>query len=502
MHITCPIYERAHGRGGDPAVIWDGGMWTYSGLDNMVTAGMRALERKGVTLGARVALLGPPRPGYTAVLAALWRLGAVTLPLNERFPGETVNEILKELDIRFLVTSIPAPAYEKYSRVIDWNELLEAPKLPEGKLETPRLNLEREATVILTSGSTAAGKAVVHTYGNHYYSALGSNENIPLEPGNRWLLSLPLCHVGGLGILFRCFLAGAAAVLPGAGAALEETLVNRKITHLSLVPTQLARLVAGARAGTYDFSKLKALLLGGGSFPRELIGEARDLGLPVYTTYGLSETASQVTTMPPGAPQEKRFTSGKILKHRRLKIGGDGAQEICVKGKTLFKGYITGTKISRPLDAEGWFHTGDLGRLDEAGYLEVLGRKDNMFISGGENIVPEEIENCLSTCPGVEQAVVLPVPHREYGSRPAAFLRLTADFEEKKMLELLRAKLPGFKIPDVFYDWPEDEAPGLKVKRRDFRERLKHPGNLKVLARYRGEPEPPSPPGEGEPSSR
>ncbi|MDX1531445.1 MAG: o-succinylbenzoate--CoA ligase, partial [Rhodothermales bacterium] len=310
------------------------------------------------------------------------------------------------------------------------------------------------ATLVFTSGSTSAPKAALHTAGNHVFSARGSNANLPLGPGDRWLLSLPLYHVGGLAIGFRCFEAGAAVVLPLPGRSVGETITAYAVTHGSLVPTQLRRLLDEDRA----LPSLRGLLLGGAAAPAGLVEAAHARGLPVHTTYGSTEMASQVTTTPPGADLAALRTSGRLRPHRELRIAADG--EILVRGATLFAGYVEGEGVRRPLDGAGWFHTGDLGRLDGEGFLHVLGRKDNLFVSGGENVQPEEVERALTGIDGVAQAVVVPVADAEWGARPVAFVRPAkgAALEPARLRAALAEHLPRFKIPDAFYPWPEDDG--------------------------------------------
>jgi O-succinylbenzoic acid--CoA ligase len=319
---------------------------------------------------------------------------------------------------------------------------------------------------VFTSGSAGAPKAALHTFGNHFFSAEGSNANIALAPGDRWLHSLPPYHVGGLSILFRCLLAGATVVLPEADVPLGEGIAQSSATHVSLVSTQLLRLL---REEGFEGDGLKAILLGGDPMPASLVDEAAARGLPVYTSYGLTEMASQVTTTPPGASREELRTSGRPLAYREVKISGG---EILVRGETLFAGYIEGDAIDWPLDADGWFHTGDLGDLDANGYLCVRGRKDNLFVSGGENIQPEEIEEALSILEGVEETVVVPVPDPEFGARPVAFVRTADDtVEPGALVRPLEEVLPGFKIPVAFHAWPDEAGPGgMKVDRAFFRE--------------------------------
>jgi len=191
--------------------------------------------------------------------------------------------------------------------------------------------------------------------------------------------------------------------------------------------------------------------------------------------------ASQVATGSPADPRGLR-----ILPNRDAMIADDGT--ICVRGDTLFLGYVTPDGVERPLDIEGWFHTGDIGRIDSGRYMHVSGRKDNVFISGGENIHPEAIEAALSGVNGIEEAVVVPVEDAEYGHRPVAFLRYRADFNlseaESELSEEARfgfdhhslsaeleKTLPRFMLPVAYYPWPHGYSPaGIKLDRSFFRD--------------------------------
>ena len=325
---------------------------------------------------------------------------------------------------------------------------------------------ERPATIIFTSGSTGAPKAALHTFGNHYHSALGSNANIALRPGDRWLHSLPLYHVGGLSIIFRCLLAGATVAFPQPGTTLGESIAGLAATHISVVSTQLSRLLRESA----NLGGLEAVLMGGGPVPSSLVDEALVRGLPLHTSYGLTEMASQVTTTPPGASLRELRTSGRALPGREVSLSERG--EILVRGATLFAGYVEGEESDRPLDEEGWFHTRDLGELDESGYLRVGGRLDNLFISGGENVQPEEIEEALCRLNGVDEAVVVPVSDEEFGARPVAFVRMN-DAEPRDLARELEPVLPRFKIPVSFHPWPEEARRGMKADRAALGERAR-----------------------------
>jgi len=445
----------------DAALIGARGVTSYEELDRLVSAA--AVRLGELEAGSRVALYLQRDERYVALLLALIRAGHVACPLSDRVPSRGVAPLLERAACSALISDD-----EELLRTAGANLLRPKPEdlLREGQqfAEPADIPLGRPATIIFTSGSTGVPKAALHTFGNHYHSALGSNANIALMPGDRWLHSLPLYHVGGLSILFRCLLAGATVALPQQGTPPGEAIAGFGATHVSLVSTQLLRLLRedANRGG------LEAVLMGGGPIPASLVDEAVARGLPVHTSYGLTEMASQVTTTPPGVSLEELRTAGRVLPHREVAISGSG--EILVRGQTLFAGYVEGERLNRPLDAEGWFHTGDLGELDDNSYLRVRGRMDNLFVSGGENVQPEEIEEALYRLEGIEEAVVVPVPDEEFGARPVAFIR-TDDLEPGDLAHELEPVLPRFKIPISFHPWPEEAPRGMKVDRAALCER-------------------------------
>jgi O-succinylbenzoic acid--CoA ligase len=441
------------------ALVGASGITSYEELDRMVSAA--ALHLGGLEPGSRVALHLPKDERYVALVLALIRAGHVACPISDRLPPRGVTPLLERAACSALISEDEKLLQAAGADLLrPWPETLleEVPQGTSHRSESIDIPLERPATIIFTSGSTGVPKAALHTFGNHYHSALGSNANITLQPGDRWLHSLPLYHVGGLSILFRCLLEGATVALPQSGTSPGESITSLGATHVSLVSTQLSRLLRESA----DLGRLQAVLMGGGPVPPSLVDEALVRGLPVHTSYGLTEMASQVTSTPPGASLGELRTAGRALPNREVSISARG--EILVRGETLFAGYVEGEESDRPLDADGWFHTRDLGELDENGYLRVGGRMDNLFISGGENVQPEEIEEILCRLERVEEAVVVPVPDEEFGARPVAFVRMDHG-EPGELVHELEPVLPRFKIPISFYPWPEEARRGIKADR-------------------------------------
>jgi O-succinylbenzoic acid--CoA ligase len=254
--------------------------------------------------------------------------------------------------------------------------------------------------------------------------------------------------------------------VPGPGESLETAIPRLGATHVSLVPAQLRRLLDSTE-GTAALKRLKAVLLGGSALPLPLLEEAAARGLPVCTTYGLTEMASQVATTRWGDTQAPLAQAAPVLSPGSVSLGEDGA--IHVRGACRFAGYWRDGALDTPFDAGGWFDTGDLGAWDAEGRLRIVGRRDNRFISGGENIHPEEVERILTALPEVEDAVVAPVPSRTWGYRPMAVVRWrtgVAPLGIDALRTRLAVHLPAYKLPDAAFAWPEAlDTPGIKAPR-------------------------------------
>ena|SRR3989344_1813137 len=494
--ITCPVFEHASCRprgspreapngqanGGQSAVVSSNHTLSYQQLEDAIELAVGNLDRLGVKPRERVALISSNTIEYIIALFALWRRGAIVCLLSARLPEKGISAALKtiacartlavdEIFQKASVASVKGVKGDSALFSID-EQLVKKGAVLLGGVNDP-------ADIMFTSGSSGEPKAVAHSFGSHYYSAMAANEHIAVSPGDRWLLSLPLYHVGGLGILWRTFLAGGTVVVSDPSADLADSLRKFNVTHVSLVPTQLHRLLSDPKNFAV-LQKMKTILIGGSAIPDVLIRKAIDARLPIHVSYGLTEMASQVAASK-RLTKEDPLPGGEILSCARVRISND--HEILVKGRTLFQGYVNGNTIELPLDKEGWFYTGDLGCLNEDGTLTALGRRDNMFISGGENIQPEEIERHLCRIEGIAQAVVVPVKNEEFGERPVAFVEIKqgARLSRARILSSLRECLPSFKLPGQIYSWPATAHPGLKPDRTFFLRLIKDSSSLKAI---------------------
>lgn len=314
------------------------------------------------------------------------------------------------------------------------------------------------STAINSSGSTGFPKCVVHRLDQHLASAQGVNAHMEFDASGTWLLSLPLYHVGGLAILMRALIANAAIILPGHGERVEDVLLCEEPSHVSLVEAQLGKLVSKPET-LAKLRRCRRIVMGGGPLSPSF---AKD-DLPIVASYGATEMASMWTATKLGEGFASQG-SGTVLAGRELKVSSEG--ELLARGPLL--GHYLGKTLC---DAEGYYHTGDLGYCDAQGHWHIVGRKDNMFISGGENIHPEEIEHALRNHPSIQNAVVIGVPDAHWGERPVAFVESNEVIGEQALRAYLAELLPRFKIPDRFVPWCHTAQDGLKPKRAQLRQK-------------------------------
>ena len=466
--LCCPIRYQALHHPQRPAIRLPRQVLTYRELDGRLNSLQQQLTAAGLRRGDHLVTVAANSLSLLLLAWACLRLGLVFCPLNPRQPAEQCRRLMQRLDAKGCWLAPDWPAAEAGEWPCPVLSLNTESALPAEAAEL-WLHQQQLTNLILTSGSSGEPKAVAHRLAAHLASAEGSALGVPLQPGDGWLLSLPLFHVGGYAIPWRCFRAGACVVLANPECSLSEHLLGGTITHLSLVPTQLYRLLQSP-----DFrleqTAVRHLLLGGAPIPASLVAACQAQGVTPQVSYGLSEMATQVCTRyaSPDSP-----SVGLPLPGRELKLV-EG--EICVRGATLFAGYYREGALEPALDAEGWFHTGDLGAFTADGELLVLGRRDNRFICGGENIQPETIEQALLQHGAVRQALVVPQADDEWGMVPLAFIDWQpspADIEtgQRALTDLapwLRTRLPSHLIPRRWLPWPVQAVEGLKPSRRHF----------------------------------
>ncbi|WP_350238195.1 o-succinylbenzoate--CoA ligase [Pectobacterium colocasium] len=443
------------------ALIDDETRWSWQALAQQVDRLTQHFTQQGVATDSTVALRGKNSVQMLFSYLALLQCGARVLPLNPQLPDALTEALLPALHVAYGLCLNDTP-WPNAVRTLSLAPLsLPSDFLPSGYTEESRRadrlcwQAERLATLTLTSGSSGMPKAVAHTFSAHLSSAEGVVQMMAFSSSDSWLLSLPLFHVSGQGIVWRWLTTGATIVVR-AHQPLESAL--RDCTHASLVPTQLWRLLSEETFPT----ALKAVLLGGAMIPQTLTQQAEARGVSCWCGYGLTELASTACAK----RADGRSGVGLPLHGREIRLVED---EILLRGSTLAAGYWRDGKLIPLVDEDGWFHTRDRGRFAE-GEWHILGRLDNQFFSGGEGIQPENIEAVLLRHPDVQQACVVPVDDAEFGHRPVAVLEVAQTTTLDAVRDWLQPQLAGFQRPVAYYTLPAElKNGGIKLSRQQVK---------------------------------
>jgi O-succinylbenzoic acid--CoA ligase len=473
------LAHRAGVMPGVVALVDDQGEHTYAELDQRVDRVAGALWGAGVRPGGRVAMLAWNAPEVVELVHAVARLGAILVPLNARLRVEELAFQLRDAEVALLVCDASlAETGTAAAREAGVSSPLVFP-LGDGEgIAFPRMEShagDDPLCIMYTSGTTGLPKGVILTYGNLFASAAGSAFNLGVLPGDRWLAVLPLFHVGGLSIVMRSVIYGTGMVLHRQfdEHALSSSLRRDGVTHVSVVATMLQRLLDVDAEPCAP--RVRVVLVGGGPVPASLLERAAALGYPVVQTYGLTETASQVATLAPADAIARLGSAGKPLVTTRLRVDAPAGEpgEILVSGPVVTPGYFRRPEATEAAIRNGWLHTGDIGRLDEDGYLYVLDRRDDLIVSGGENVYPAEVEALLLRHPDVREAAVVGLPDPAWGQVVVAAIVADDGAAPEEIRGWMRARLAGFKVPSriVKVDALPLTASG-KVQRRVVRERL------------------------------
>lgn len=425
-----------------PALRLNGEPLSWNQLCQRIDTLVSGFVQQGVREGDGVMLQAHNHPDTLLAWLALLQCGARILPVNPQLPGPLLETLLPSLTLRFALVLNGEGGYPDLLPLRMVNQHGSA-----GVVWQPA----RLATMTLTSGSTGLPKAAVHTCAAHVASADGVLTLLPYSADDDWLLSLPLFHVSGQGILWRWLVAGARLTVCEK-QPLEQMLQG--CTHASLVPTQLWRLLnSGGNVA------LKAVLLGGAAIPVDLTRRAASRGIRSWCGYGLTEFASTVCAK----EADGKADVGYALSGREVQLV-EG--EVWIKAASMASGYWRDGKLLPIDNAQGWFATRDRGEMTD-GRLTILGRMDNLFFSGGEGIQPEEVERVIGTHPQVSQVFVVPLDDAEFGQRPVAVVECESGADIAQLPHWISDKLARFQQPVHWLVLPgELKNGGIKISRR------------------------------------
>ncbi|BDT89401.1 acid--CoA ligase [Nocardia cyriacigeorgica] len=495
------IARRAASGPDRPAITFEGRTQTYGELLDRIDRLAAELIAGGVEPGDRVGYLGLNHPDFLVTLFAASRAGAIFVPLNFRLTAaelgyiigdagvhtliadtahaEVVDPVLAESGVRRAMSHAGRPGWQTLDELLAVRAPIAEPRHPAA---------DDVAVIMYTSGTTGRPKGAMLTHGNLFWNNVNALLSFDTSQQDVSLVCAPLFHIGGLNVTTLVSLQKGAhlVLMPAFDPARALALIAEyKVTTMFGVPAMFLFMAQVPEFASTDLSSVRSFICGGAPVPEALITRYGERGIPFAQGYGLTETAplalvlstDQVATRV-GAAGHQVLPLSEVrlvdLDNNPVPAGERG--EICVRGPQVMKGYWRNQAATDAvIDAEGWFHTGDVGQADADGFVYVVDRVKDMVITGGENVYPAEVENVLYRHPAVAEVAVLGLPHEKWGEAVTAVVALQPDatLTLDELREFARAELAGYKVPLrlEFVDALPRNASG-KVLKYQLRERL------------------------------
>lgn len=485
MHLADIGRYWSANRPDDTGLRFEGRSYSWRELQRRTDELAAGLDALGVGPGDRIGLLMGNRPEWCEVAVATLKLDAIVVPMNTRFTASEVAYVADDADCRLVISEGAfSPALERLGP----RRLLLAEELGDhivsgGSVDAANEGGSAPAFICYTSGTTGDPKGAVLTHSSWNAGSQGWAQAMALAPTDRVLLPFPLAFTGGLAVWLFTYWVGGCIVLERAfdpGRALE-LIESERITGLFAVPVIYQSMIDHPDWGDSDLSSWRVASSGGAAVPESLIRDVQARGVPMAQGYSLTEASAAGTVLAPRDALRKLGSAGLAVMHSRIMIGDEDDRpvatgeigEILVHGPQTMSGYWNRPEESATALRNGWLHTGDLGRLDDEGYLYVVDRAKDMLISGGLNVYPAEIERLLSSLPGVAEVAVIGVPDDRWGETPAVIAVGEADtITAAAVLDACSEDLAGYKLPRylVVRDEPLPRNMSSKVLKRSLQE--------------------------------
>lgn len=462
--------KQAHDYGEKTALTYAGIDYSYAQIHRRVLAAAADLHRRGIRRGDRVAYLGPNHPALIETLLACLRLGVIFIPLNWRLTAPELDYQLDNAEVTLLLIdptmtgTVSALTADTPTAVVDWTPGDMPETLADRVLPAADVDGHDPAFLLFTSGTTGRPKGAVLTHANILWNAFNLLLNTDLTAEDSTLVAAPLFHVAALDQqVMTSFIRGAHIVLEPKWDVdvVFDAIEKHKLTWLFGVTTMFADLVRSPRWASTDLSSVRFVNSGGAPIPVSLIHDYQDRGILFCQGYGLTETSPGSTFLsavdalrkPGSAGRPAPFTEVGIVDAAGNPCEPDVHGEIVVRGPNVMSGYWNDPTATDAVFSSGrWFHTGDIGCLDAEGFLFIVDRLKDMFISGGENVYPAEVESTLFAHPSVHEAAVVAEPDERWGEVGHAFIVAAEDSEPsaEELRDFLLPRLAKYKIPRYF----------------------------------------------------
>ena len=439
-------------------ILHGGNKISYENFNKYVNEISSGLAVKGIKEGDNVAILSDNNPDFISITFSLWKLKAVPVPINIKLLTREIEEQIAFADCKFIliIKNLQIKITKHTCRIIHfpfkYNTAITAVNKKYNKKET--------ALLMFTSGSSGKSKAVILTFENLMESFRIGNQILNQNENDRWLASLPFYHIGGFSIFIRACLSGASLIIPNS-LKIEDiisSLKKDKPTLASFVSAQLQLLI---EKNIKPNKELKNILIGGGFTSEDLSVKAIKKGWKITKVYGSTEVSSFVSAIPYNEIIDKPGSSGKALHPNKILIVNEKKEkvpinvlgEVIVKSTAVTKGYYKNPEDTSSKLINKFYYTGDIGFKDKDDYLFIEARRNDLIVSGGENIVPKEVESVILTHPFVKDVFIFGTEHNKWGQEVSAAIVLRKDMKitPSKLKVFLSNKLPAYKIPRKIY---------------------------------------------------
>ena len=523
MNLAYLLTQNARRHGGRAGFVWGDKSWTWREIDAAVSALAVALAARGIGKGDRILVHSKNCEEMFFSMFAAFRLGAVWVPTNFRLMPDEVAYLASASGAKAFLChgEFPEHARAVSGPAFTWRiggqgafgerSLGDAIKAHAGaRIENVAVEHDDPCWFFFTSGTTGRSKAAVLTHGQMAFVI--TNHLADLTPGtteaDASLVVAPLSHGAGVHQLMQAARGATTVLLPTEKFDIAEAfrlIETHRVSNLFTVPTILKMMVEHPAVDKFDHSSLRHVIYAGAPMYREDQKFAlKKLGKVLVQYFGLGEVTGNITVLPAAlheeedGPEARIGTCGFERTGMQVSIQGDDGRElkpletgeICVIGPAVFAGYYDNPEANAKAFRDGWFRTGDLGHMDEEGFVYITGRASDMYISGGSNIYPREVEEKILTHPAIGEVAIVGVPDPVWGEVGIAVCvprEGAGAVSELELATFLAAKVPRYKMPKRFFFWDALPKSGYgKVPKRLVRDELEARGLLDVISKQTG----------------